>query len=184
MNTETAENKLGTLPVSQLLLKMSVPLVLSLLIQVLYGLVDSLYVAQISNEALTAISLCTPVQYLITGIGAGIGVGTNALLSKQLGAGGRENISRIIGNGLFMVWVASVLFVVIGITAIVPFFGFQTDIVPILDMCSSYSRILCLAAFASLHQVFFERLLSATGKTNLTMISMITGAVILLYQIL
>lgn len=99
MNTETAENKLGTLPVRQLLLKMSVPLVLSLLIQVLYGLVDSLYVAQISNKALTAISLCTPVQYLITGIGAGIGVGTNALLSKQLGAGDRENISRIIGNG-------------------------------------------------------------------------------------
>lgn len=178
MNTETAENKLGTQPVRQLLLKMSVPLVLSLLIQVLYGLVDSLYVAQISNEALTAISLCTPVQYLITGIGAGIGVGTNALLSKQLGAGGRENISRIIGNGLFMVWVASVLFMVIGTTAIEPFFSFQTDIVPILDMCSSYSRILCLAAFASLHQVFFERLLSATGKTNLTMISMITGAVI------
>lgn len=177
MNTETAENKLGTLPIRQLLLKMSVPLVLSLLIQVLYGLVDSLYVAQISNEALTAISLCISVQYLITGIGAGIGVGTNAILSKQLGAGGKENISRAIGNGLLMVWIASVLFMVIGMTAIAPFFELQTDIVHILDMCGSYSQILCLAAFASLHQVFFERLLSATGKTNLTMISMITGAV-------
>lgn len=178
MNTETTENKLGTLPISQLLVKMSVPLVLSLLIQVLYGLIDSLYVAQISNEALTAISLCTPIQYLITGIGAGIGVGTNAVLSKQLGTGGRENISKIIGNGLLMVWIASLLFVVIAMTVIVPFFNFQTDVPYILDMCISYSRILCLVALASLHQVFFEGLLSATGKTNLTMISMITGAVV------
>lgn len=178
MNVETTENKLGVLPIGQLLLKMSVPLVLSLLIQVLYGLVDSLYVAQISNEALTAISLCTPVQYLITGIGAGIGVGTNAILSKQLGAGSKEQISGIIGNGLLMVWISSALFVAVGLAAIVPFFSFQTDIPYILDMCISYSQILCVVAFASLHQVFFERLLSATGKTNLTMVSMVAGAVI------
>lgn len=178
MNTKTEENKLGTMPIGRLLFQMSVPLVLSLVIQVLYGLVDSLYVARISNEALTAVSLCMPVQYLITGIGAGIGVGTNAVLSKQLGAGRKENTCDIVKNGLLMAWCASLLFIVIALSVVTPFFHFQTDIPQILDMCTAYSRVLCLFAFASLHQVFFERLLSATGKTGLTMISMAAGSVI------
>lgn len=178
MNIETTQNVLGSMPVRKLLLKTSIPLILSLLIQVLYGLVDSLYVAQISNEALTAISLCTPIQYLITGIGAGIGVGTNAILSKHLGADSKNTIGNIIGNGLLMVWIASVSLVVIGFTCISPFFSCQTDIPQILDMCNSYSQILCVVALASFHQVFFERLLSSTGKTNLTMISMIVGTVV------
>lgn len=178
MTMKISENRLGSMPIKELLLKTSLPLILSLLIQVLYGLVDSLYVAHISNEALTAISLCTPVQYLITGIGAGIGVGTNALLSRQLGADSKSMISKVIGNGLLLVWLASVVMLVVGSICILPFFRCQTDIPNIVSMCNSYSRILCVAALASFHQVFFERLLSSTGKTNLTMLSMMIGTIV------
>ena len=170
-NAETAvlqENEMGTLPVGKLLRKMSLPLIFSMFVQVLYGLVDSMYVARLGDTALTAISLCMPVQYLVLGVGIGIGVGVNSILSKKLGE----------KDGFVLIWIVSVVFVIMGLFAMGPFYGVQTDITEVLDMSISYSRIISIVSFAALHQVIMERLLSATGKANLAMIPMLTGAVV------
>ena len=180
-NAETAvlqENEMGTLPVGKLLRKMSLPLIFSMFVQVLYGLVDSMYVAQLGDTALTAISLCMPVQYLVLGVGIGIGVGVNSILSKKLGEKDEQGVNRAAGNGFVLIWIVSVVFVIMGLFAMEPFYGLQTDIAEVLDMSISYSRIISIVSFAALHQVIMERLLSATGKANLTMIPMLTGAVV------
>lgn len=99
-NAETAvlqENEMGTLPVGKLLRKMSLPLIFSMFVQVLYGLVDSMYVARLGDTALTAISLCMPVQYLVLGVGIGIGVGVNSILSKKLGEKDEQGVNRVSG---------------------------------------------------------------------------------------
>ena len=179
MNEEVLEtNEMGTLPIGKLLRKMSIPLIISMFVQVLYGLVDSMYVARLGDTALTAISLSMPVQYLVVGVGIGIGVGVNSVLSKKLGEKNEKGVVSASGNGLLMVWVAAILFIVLGMFAMEPFYRMQTDISEVVDMSVSYSRILCLVSFAALHQILFERLLSSTGKANLTMISMFVGAVV------
>ena len=172
------ENEMGTLPIGKLLRKMSLPLIFSMFVQVLYGLVDSMYVAQLGDTALTAISLCMPVQYLVLGVGIGIGVGVNSILSKKLGEKDEHGVNRAAGNGFVLIWIVSVVFVIMGLFAMEPFYGLQTDIAEVLDMSISYSRIISIVSFAALHQVIMERLLSATGKANLTMIPMLTGAVV------
>lgn len=172
------ENEMGTLPIGKLLRKMSLPLIISMFVQVLYGLVDSMYVARLGDSALTAISLCMPVQYLAVGIGFGIGVGVNTVVSKKLGEGDSRGVTLAAGNGFLLIWLVSVASVFLGLFAMEPFYRMQTDIPEVLDMSISYSVVISVCAFASLHQVMMERLLSATGKANLTMVSMLTGAVI------
>ena len=171
------KNEMGTLPIGKLLRKMSIPLIISMFVQVLYGLVDSMYVARLGDVALTAISLSMPVQYLVVGVGVGIGVGVNSVLSKKLGEQDEKGVRSASGNGLLLVWMLSVLFL-LGIFALETFYRMQTDIREVIDMSVSYSRILCVVSFAALHQILFERILSATGKANLTMISMFVGAVV------
>ena len=179
MNEETIEkNEMGILPIGKLLRKMSIPLIISMFVQVLYGLVDSMYVARLGDSALTAISLSMPVQYLVVGVGVGIGVGVNSVLSKKLGEQDEKGVRSTSGNGLLMVWILSILFIILGIFAMEPFYRMQTNIQEVIDMSVSYSRILCVVSFAALHQLLFERLLSSTGKANLTMISMFIGAVV------
>ena len=175
--TDLQENEMGTLPVGKLLRKMALPLIFSMFVQVLYGLVDSMYVAQLGDSALTAISLCMPVQYLVLGVGIGIGVGVNSILSKKLGEKDEHGVNKAAGNGFVLVWIVSILFILMGLFAIEPFYRIQTDIPEVLDMSISYSRIISIVSFAALHEVLMERLLSATGKANLTMIPMLTGAV-------
>lgn len=170
--------EMGSMPVGKLLRKMSLPLIISMFVQVLYGLVDSLYVAQLGDNALTTISLCMPVQYLAVGIGMGIGVGVNSILSQKLGEGDRDGVNRAAGNGFLLLWAVMVLFAVLGVTAMRPFYQAQTDIPEILEMCISYSTVLWVCSFASLHQVMMERLLSAIGRADLTMIPMLTGAIV------
>ena len=129
-NAETAvlqENEMGTLPVGKLLRKMSLPLIFSMFVQVLYGLVDSMYVAQLGDTALTAISLCMPVQYLVLGVGIGIGVGVNSILSKKLGEKDEHGVNRAAGNGFVLIWIVSVVFVIMGLFAMEPFYGLQSD---------------------------------------------------------
>lgn len=177
-NSGLQENEMGTLPVGKLLRKMSLPLIISMFVQVLYGLVDSMYVARLGDSALTAISLCMPVQYLAVGIGFGIGVGVNTVVSKKLGEGDSRGVTLAAGNGFLLIWLVTIGSVLLGLFAMEPFYRMQTDIPEVLDMSISYSVVISVFAFASLHQVMMERLLSATGKANLTMISMLTGAVI------
>ena len=180
-NTESIAaqgNEMGTLPVGRLLRKMSVPLIFSMFVQVLYGLVDSMYVARLGDSALTAISLSMPVQYLVLGVGIGIGVGVNSVLSQKLGEQDAAGVDRAAGNGFILVWIMSVLFVFLGAFAMEPFYRMQTDIAEVLDMSIAYSKVISIVSFAALHQVLMERLLSSTGKTQLTMFPMLTGAVV------
>ena len=180
-NTESIAaqgNEMGTLPVGRLLRKMSVPLIFSMFVQVLYGLVDSMYVARLGDAALTAISLSMPVQYLVLGVGIGIGVGVNSVLSQKLGEQDAEGVDLAAGNGFILVWIMSVLFVFLGAFAMEPFYRMQTDIAEVLDMSIAYSKVISIVSFAALHQVLMERLLSSTGKTQLTMFPMLTGAVV------
>ena len=169
---------MGSMPIGRLLRKMSMPLIISMFVQVLYGLVDSLFVAQLGDNALTAISLCMPIQYLVVGVGTGIGVGVNSVLSKKLGEKDNDSVNRTAGNGLLLLWAAIIIFAVLGFTVMKPFYEVQTDIPEILDMCISYSTVLCVFSFAALHQIMSERLLSAIGRADLTMIPMLTGAIV------
>ncbi len=137
-----AENEMGTLPIGKLLRKMSLPLIISMLVQVLYGLVDSMYVARLGDSALTAISLCMPVQYLAVGIGIGLGVGVNSVLSKKLGEGDKQGVNHAAGNGMLLIWLVSIAFVFIGLFAMEPFYRMQTDIEEVLEMSISYSEII------------------------------------------
>lgn len=180
-NTEimaAQDNEMGTLPVGKLLRKMSIPLIFSMFVQVLYGLVDSMYVARLGDSALTAISLSMPVQYLVLGVGIGIGVGVNSVLFQKLGEKDEQGVSRAAGNGFIPVWITSILFVVLGMFAVEPFYRMQTDIAEVLDMSIAYSKVISIISFAALHQVLMERLLSSTGKTHLTMFPMLTGAIV------
>ena len=180
-NTESIAaqgNEMGTLPVGRLLRKMSVPLIFSMFVQVLYGLVDSMYVARLGDAALTAISLSMPVQYLVLGVGIGIGVGVNSVLSQKLGEQDAAGVDLAAGNGFILVWIMSVLFAFLGAFAMEPFYRMQTDIAEVLDMSIAYSKVISIVSFAALHQVLMERLLSSTGKTQLTMFPMLTGAVV------
>lgn len=171
-------NEMGTLPVGRLLRKMSLPLMISMFVQVLYGLVDSLYVARLGDNALTAISLCMPVQYLVLGVGLGIGVGVNSALSTKLGEKDQAGVNQAAGNGFLMLWIVMILFAILGVTAMTPFYQAQINVPEILEMCVSYSAVLCVFSFAALHQILMERLLSAIGRADLTMIPMLTGAVV------
>lgn len=137
-----------------------------------------MYVAQLGDNALTAISLCMPVQYLVVGVGVGLGVGVNSVLSMKLGQKDSEGVNRAAGNGFLILWMVMIVFAVLGLTAMTPFYEAQTDIPEILDMSISYSAVLCVFSFAALHQIIMERLLSAIGRADLTMIPMLTGAVV------
>lgn len=176
--TPTQDNEMGTLPVGKLLRKMSLPLIFSMFVQVLYGLVDSMYVARLGDSALTAMSLSMPVQYLVLGAGIGVGVGVNSVLSKKLGEKDENGVNRAAGNGFVLIWIISILFVLIGIFAMEPFYRMQTDIAEVLDMSIAYSKVISIISFAALHQILMERLLSSTGKTQLTMFPMLTGAIV------
>lgn len=149
-------NEMGTLPVGRLLRKMSLPLMISMFVQVLYGLVDSLYVARLGDNALTAISLCMPVQYLVLGVGMGIGVGVNSVLSTKLGEKDQAGVNKAAGNGFLMLWIVMILFATLGVTAMTPFYQGQINVPEILDMCVSYSAVLCVFSFAALHQILMS----------------------------
>ena len=117
-NNRPQENKMGIMPVGKLLMNMALPMIISMLVQALYNVVDSIYVSQISESAVTALSLAFPVQNLQIGFAVGIGVGVNSLLSKSLGEGNREKANRVAGNGIFLALVCVALFMIFG--ALVP----------------------------------------------------------------
>ncbi len=175
---EAEEHRLGAMPLRRLMFFMSVPLMLSLLVQVLYGLIDSLYIAQISNMALTAFSLCTPIQYFITGLGLGVSVGANAALSKRLGAKHTEGVNQTVGNSLLITWFCTVFFIIAGIFIVPLYLDTQTDITEVQNMSISYGMVIAIFAAGSLHQVLMEYLLAATGRTGRALISMACGAII------
>ncbi len=175
---EVQENKMGVMPVKKLIISMSLPMMVSMLVQALYNIVDSIFVSQINEQALTAVSLAFPLQSLMISVGSGTGVGINALLSKSLGEKKFDRADQAANNGLFLMVLSSVFFVLLGLFASGPFFRAQTQNEMIVQYGTSYLTIVCCLSFGLLFQMTLERLLQSTGQTMYSMISQITGAVI------
>ena len=172
------ENKMGVMPVNRLLVSMSVPIMISMLVQALYNVVDSIFVAQISENALTAVSMAFPVQNLMIAVGSGTGVGINALLSRSLGAREFNKVNKAANNGVFVGIASSAIFIVFGIFGARYFFESQTVIPEILHYGEEYLLVCCSFSFALLGQMTFERLLQSTGKTIYSMYTQSIGAVV------
>ena len=174
----TRENKMGVMPVGKLLMSMSLPIMISMLIQALYNIVDSMFVARISEDALTAVSLAFPIQNLMIAVATGTGVGMNALLSKALGAKDFDRANRAATNGLFVLVLSCVPFMLFGGLLTDWFMRTQTDIESIILHGDSYLRVVCLVSVGSFGAIAVERLLQATGKTVYSMITQAVGAVV------
>ena len=172
------ENKMGTMPVDKLLLSMALPMVVSMLVQALYNIVDSVFVAQLSENALTAVSMAFPVQNLMIGLATGIGVGMNAFVSKNLGQHNQEGVNKSALHGIFLEFINYLIFLCIGLFAVQKFMQTQTNISDIVESGTTYLRIVCICSFGIFTQVAFERLLQSTGKTLLSMTTQLTGAII------
>lgn len=172
------ENKMGTMPIDKLIISMSLPIMISMLVQALYNIVDSIFVAQISENALTAVSMAFPIQNLMIAVGVGTAVGVNALLARSLGERDFDKVNKIAENAVFLVLLSYLLFLIIGLFFAEPFFRSQTDIEEIVFYGKQYLTVCCCLSFGCFTQLMFERMLQATGKTVYTMITQTTGAVI------
>ena len=168
---------MGVMPVNKLLLSMSIPMVISMVVQALYNIVDSVFVAQIGENALTAVSLAFPMQHLMLSVGAGTGVGINALLSRSLGERKYNDVDKAANNGIFLALSSCILFAAFGLVGSESFFRTQTDIQEIIVYGSDYLFICCIFSFALFGQLTFERLLQATGRTFYAMITQALGAI-------
>ena len=176
--TQPVENKMGVMPENKLLLTMTLPMMASMLVQALYNIVDSIFVARISEDALTAASLAFPLQTLMVALGAGMGVGVNALLSKSLGEKDYNLVNKAANNGVFLSVVSALIFVLIGIFAVKPFYLSQTSDTEIVAYGVEYLSIVCCCSIGIYTQFIFERLLQSTGNTFYTMITQATGAIV------
>ena len=179
INAKAQENKMGVMPVNKLLLNMSLPMMVSMLVQAFYNIVDSIFVAKLNENALTAVSLAFPVQTLLVAVGAGTGVGVNALLSKSLGEKNQENANKTAMNGIFLAVLSFLLFVIIGLVAVKPFYLSQVKDAnsEIYSMGVSYLSIVCICSFGIYAQFIFEKLLQSTGMTVYSMLSQMAGAI-------
>ena len=176
--TQPPENKMGVMPIPKLLFSMALPIMASMLVQAFYNVVDSIFVSQISENALNAVSLSFPMQNLMISIGVGTGVGVNAILSRFLGEQKPKQANRVACTGIFLSLVSALLFVFIGLFAMDLYFRTQSDVAEIIDMGRSYLSICCIGSVGVFGEIIFERLLQSTGKTVLSMYSQMLGAVI------
>lgn len=172
------ENKMGIKPVKPLIVTMALPMMASMIVQALYNIVDSYFVARVSESAVTAVTLVFPMQNLMISLGMGAGVGVNALLSKGLGQKDKESVDNAANTGILLTFIHYVLFFLIGLFATSAFINSQTDDPEIAAYAISYLRIISVMSFGCFFQVMFERLLQSTGKTHLSMISQMSGAII------
>ena len=173
-----AENKMGVMPINKLILTMSLPMMASMLVQALYNIVDSVFVAQISENALTAVSLAFPMQSLMIAVATGTGVGVNALLSKRLGMKDYEGVNRVANNGIYLAVFSYIIFLLLCIFAARPFMMAQNDTSEIVEHGVTYLTIVMTMSFGLFGQVIMERLVQSTGKTMIAMITQGVGAVI------
>ena len=170
------ENKMGVLPVGPLLFNMAVPMMISMLFQALYNIVDSIFVGMLNQDAFNAVSLAFPLQTLCIAVGTGTGVGMNALLSRSLGEKRFDMANRIANTGIFLYLCSGAAFALVGLTFARLFFELQTQNQAIIDHGTAYIRICLGCSVAVFMQICLERLLQSTGRTNLSMICQIAGA--------
>lgn len=172
------ENKMGVMPVGRLLFTMSLPIMISMLVQALYNVVDSMFVARVSENALTALSIAFPIQNLMIAVSVGLGVGLNAVVSRALGAKDTKGVNRAATNGIMLMFICGLLFMLGGATLVRPYFEMQTDIEEIVTSGIDYTSIVMMGSMGVFMQILFERLLQSTGRTMLTMFSQGVGAII------
>ena len=172
------ENKMGTMPINKLIINMSLPLITSMFVQAFYNIVDSLFVARINEDALTAVSMSFPAQNLMISAGVGVGVGITALIARYLGAHDDKGITRVVHNGIFLGILNSILFAFFGIFLAKFYFEFQKASGIIETYGIQYLSICSIFAFSIIMEITFERMLIASGKTIYTMITQSTGAII------
>ncbi|MFW5675937.1 MAG: MATE family efflux transporter [Acetivibrio ethanolgignens] len=171
-----AENKMGVMPVPKLLVSMSLPMMISMLVQALYNIVDSIFVARISENALTAVSLAFPIQNLMIAVASGTAVGINALLSRSLGEKKFEEADKAAENGLFLALVSYIAFAIFGVFGSRIYFESQTDVAEIVEYGVEYMSIVLIVSMGLFFAITQERLLQATGNSFYSMISQISGA--------
>ena len=150
------ENKMGVMPIDKLIISMSLPIMISMLVQALYNIVDSIFVAMISENALTAVSMAFPIQNLMIAVGVGTAVGVNALLARSLGEKDTEKVNKVAENAVFLILVSYLLFLIIGLFFAEPFFRSQTDIEEIVQYGKQYLTICCCTSFGIFVQIMFE----------------------------
>lgn len=178
MSEQIRENKMGVMPVGRLLLTMSLPMMISMLVQALYNVVDSYFVAKLSQDALNAVGMSFPIQNLMIAVAVGTGVGVNALLSRSLGEKNFDQANETAGNAIVLGAISSLIFVVLGFTIPRAFFLAQTDISGIVEQGTAYLTICCTWSMGLFMAIVFERLLQSTGNTIYTMFTQGIGAVI------
>lgn len=177
-NIQSKENKMGVMPVNRLLITMSLPMVISMLVQALYNIVDSVFVAQINEAALTAVSMAFPIQNLMIAVAAGTGTGVNALLSKSLGEKNKRMVDDTANMGVFLAICSYAVFAIIGIFLSRIYFAAQISDAQIIEYGDEYMSVICLFSFGLFGQIITERLLQATGRTIFTMFTQGIGAII------
>ena len=175
---EQTENKMGVMPVNKLLVSMSLPMMISMLVQALYNIVDSYFVAKISENALSAVSLAFPIQTLMIAILGGSSVGLGTVLSHSLGEKKFKKVTDVANHGIFITVIIYLIFVLMGFFLVKPFFASQTSDTEILTYGMDYLQLICIGSVGLCGQFLFERLLQSTGKTFYTMITQATGAII------
>ena len=175
---QTKENKMGTMPVNRLLISMSLPMMVSMLVQALYNVVDSIFVSRVNEAALTAVSLAFPIQTLMIAVAGGTCVGINAVLSKALGEKDQERADNTAASGVVLMAASYLLFLLVGLFVTRVFYLSQTQDAQIVQYGVEYLSIVCCCSFGLFAQFVFERLLQSTGRTFYIMITQGTGAVI------
>lgn len=183
-NPRLGENKMGTMPVGKLLINMAMPMIIAMLVQALYNVVDSYFVSRISEDetikesAIAAMSLSFAIQNILIGFATGIGVGVNALLSKSLGEGNQDRANRTAGNGVVLMFICTVIFILFGIFGAGHYFDLMSDAPLTVEFGTKYIRICCVLSLGIFIEILGERLLQSSGRTIYTMITQGTGAVV------
>ena len=172
------ENKMGHAPIGKLLFSMALPMILSMLVQALYNVVDSIYVSRISESAVTALGLAFPVQNMQIGFATGIGVGVNAMLSKSLGEGDHEKVNHTAGNGILLTGIAIILFMLFGFFGSHPYYAMQSDVTETVEGGAAYTAICCIFTLGIFVEILGEKFLQASGRTIYTLFTQGTGAIV------
>lgn len=176
-SNEIKENKMGYMPVGKLVFTMSLPMIISMLVQACYNIIDSIYISRFSEEALAAVSYAFPAQNLMIGFATGVGVGVNAVLSKSLGEKNYKGVNKAAGNGLLLAVVSYVLFLIFGLFGANWFISFQTETQSIVEYGTDYLSVCCCFSFGIFGEVLFERYMQSTGRTIYTMFTQGIGAI-------
>ena len=172
------ENKMGVMPVGRLLLTMALPMIISMLVQALYNVVDSIYVSRISESAVTALGLAFPVQNMQIGFATGVGVGMNALLSKSLGEGNRDRVNRAAGNGILLMLISVAIFMIFGFVGSHGYYAMQSTVEETVEGGAAYIGICCIFSLGIFVEILGERMLQASGRTVYTLFTQGIGAIV------